>query len=895
MAKLPKSKISDIYLKHYGTPRKSGRYPWGSGDDPEQRGRSFIGYVKELKDKGMKDTEIAEVMGMKTSEMRERITISRAAIKQAEFGTANRLKDHGYSNTEIGRKMGKNESSVRALLDPVAYERSQKVVNTAATLKDQVAKKKFVDVGIGVERHMGVNRTNLKAALTMLEDEGYNQYYMKTKQIATGKYTTILTLTAPETTWEQTRANKDKIKTVTDFSDDGGRTFLGLQTPVSVDSKRVKVKYAEEGGVDKDGVIELRRGVEDISLGDKRYAQVRIAVDGTHYLKGMAMYNDDLPKGIDLQFNTNKSNSGNKLDALKAMKSDPDNPFGSSVRQKYYVDADGNKKLSALNIVGYKDKGGEEGDWSGWSKNLASQMLSKQSPQLAKQQLDLAKALKQEEFDEILSITNPAVKKRLLEDFSDGCDSDAVHLKAASLPRQRSHVILPLPELKDNEIYAPNYRNGEQVVLIRYPHGGTFEIPELKVNNKSKSGRKLLDNAVDAVGINPRVAERLSGADFDGDTVLVIPNNGKSIKSTPALKGLQDFDPKIMYPAYEGMPKMTAQQKGSEMGKVSNLIADMTIKGAEPAEVARAVRHSMTVIDAEKHNLDYKRSADENGIAQLKKKYQGGANKGASTLISKATSQDRPLERKDSYKIDPKTGAKIYELTNNTYVDKNGKTVHRRMMSTKMAETDDAMTLSSGTRIEAIYGDWANSMKSLGNQARLEQTKIKNVVYNKSAKKAYKAEVDSLDSKLNEALKNAPLERQAQLYANTVVSAKRNSNPDMTKDELKKVKFQALDEGRKRNGAGKQQIKITNKEWEAIQAGAVSNSKLVTILRNADSDQVRQLATPRTTTTLTATKLRRAELMLRSGATQAEVADTLGVSTATLHKSMELGETAADN
>ena len=58
--------------------------------------------------------------------------------------------------------------------------------------------------------------------------------------------------------------------------------------------------------LDKDGVIEIRSGVDDLSLGDSHYAQVRILVDGNTYLKGMAVYSDDLPDGVDVMFNTNK-------------------------------------------------------------------------------------------------------------------------------------------------------------------------------------------------------------------------------------------------------------------------------------------------------------------------------------------------------------------------------------------------------------------------------------------------------------------------------------------------------------------------------------------------------------------------------------------------------------
>ena len=70
----------------------------------------------------------------------------------------------------------------------------------------------------------------------------------------------------------------------------------------SVDSKRVKIIYAEDGGTDKDGVMELRRGVEDLDLGGSQYAQVRIGVDGTHFIKGMAIYRDDMPDGVEHHF-----------------------------------------------------------------------------------------------------------------------------------------------------------------------------------------------------------------------------------------------------------------------------------------------------------------------------------------------------------------------------------------------------------------------------------------------------------------------------------------------------------------------------------------------------------------------------------------------------------------
>lgn len=875
----------DDYLAHYGILRKSGRYPWGSGGPEYASNRGFLDMIEKLKSDGLSEPEIARGLGISSTQLRAAKSIAKEEEKQANIIRAQRLKDHGNSNVKIGEIMGLNESSVRSLLTPGEMDKLTVTQVTANMLREQVAEKKYIDIGAGVEHHIGVSQTKLGQAVALLKEEGYTLHYVKVEQLGTGNQTTIKVLAAPGTPYGEVFRNRDQIKQITNFSDDGGRTFLGIQKPISVALDRVSVRYAEQGGKDADGIIYVRPGVKDLSLGASRYAQVRIAVNGTHYLKGMAMYRDDLPPGVDLVFNTNKSRTPNKLDAMKAMKDDPDNPFGAVVRQLHEIGPDGKKRLSsAMNIVN------EEGDWEGWAKSLSTQMLSKQTSSLAERQVDMTYDRKKRELDEILALTNPAVKRRLLQSYSDDVDSSAVHLKAAALPRQGSHVILPVSSMSPREIYAPNYRDGETVVLIRYPHGGIFEIPELIVNNRNKEAKKQLGNAKDAVGIHSSVAERLSGADFDGDTVLVIPNNQGKVKTEPALKGLKDFDPmKYKLPADSPIPRMTAQQKGVEMGVVSNLITDMSVKGATSDEKARAVRHSMVVIDAEKHGLNWKQSAIDNGIPQLKAKYQGGKTKGAATLISRATSEERVAERKQGYKIDPDTGRKIFTETGASYTDKNGKVVKRTTKSTKLAETDDAHTLSTGTPIEKIYADHSNRLKALANQARREMVRTKPINYSPSAKVAYAEEVKTLDAKLNLALRNSPLERQAQVLANAVVAQKRQANPDMEASEVKKIKAQALTEARLRTGAKKQQVEITDREWEAIQAGAITNNKLNQILSNADLDKVKSLATPKTAEVMKASQVNRALTMLRRGYTQAEVADALGVSVTTLKRSLSGG------
>ena len=92
-------------LKHYGTPRRSGRYPWGSGEDPHQRAVNWQAHIKSLKDKGLSDTDIAKFEGITTTQLRARISLAKDAKRNSDQNVAVALKDKGYSNVEIGRKM----------------------------------------------------------------------------------------------------------------------------------------------------------------------------------------------------------------------------------------------------------------------------------------------------------------------------------------------------------------------------------------------------------------------------------------------------------------------------------------------------------------------------------------------------------------------------------------------------------------------------------------------------------------------------------------------------------------------------------------------------------------------------------------------------------------------
>ena len=967
-------------LQHIGT-NTSGRYPKGSGDDPNQRARSFLDYVNGLKSQGLTPVEIARGCKMTTNEVRKRTSLYNSEIRAENYAFAKNLSDQGISAVEIGKQLGthlgegtKNESSIRSLLNEDSFARSQEARNIANMLKSEIKEKGLLDVGVNTELSMGtgISRTKLLTSIVLLQDEGYEMrpIYVDQLGVAGNKKTTVLVLSPPGITVPELYDRQAEIKLVGKHElNENGKGYYDREFPANLSSDRIKIKYKEEGGSDKDGVIELRRGVDELSLGESKYAQVRIMVDNTHYLKGMAMYSDDLPKGVDVLFNTNKETGTPLLKVLKPLKTvseknldiDPNNPFGAQIKdggQRHYTDAKGNDKLSPVNKIN------EEGDWDTWAKTLSSQMLSKQPVALAKQQLGIAFALKKEEFDEINKLTNPAVKRKLLAAYAEGLDSATVHLRGAAMPRQASQVLLPVANMKDNEVYAPNFNHGESVVLIRFPHGGKFEIPELTVNNKQQTAKKLIGTAKDAIGISPKTAERLSGADFDGDSVLVIPNkNGNTIKTQAALKGLNNFDPQTLYKGFPGMPEMSSKTKGLQMGMASNLITDMTIGGATPDELCRAVRHSMVVIDAQKHNLNYKLSYQLNNIAALKKSYQTSTG-GAATLISRAGSDQRVHTRKEKtvYKTvldengskkkilnmtkqeiadhnagkkvweytddayykplttkDPKTeklvsdmtakelakyntGKKVYNPTTSSKVEKavadmdakelvkynSGKKVYalsetptyKTIKSKKMTEHEDAFELSSGTQMEAAYATHANKLKALGNDARKELINTPTPNYSKSANKVYAKEVSSLTASLQIALKNAPLERQAMILAGANVAAKQIDNPHMEGDELKKIRNQALRGARVRVGADKERIEISSKEWEAIQAGAITNNKLQQILSNTDLDKIKQLAMPRvdTRTGLSSAKESRIKMMLASGETQKAIANALGVS-----------------
>lgn len=956
-------------LMHYGKGHldggHSGRYPWGSGEEKFQRATDWLDRQEAFERENPKPTAemIMNKFGMTPGQYKQEKAICIYERKCGLIARARTLADDGVGATEIGKKMGVTESTVRGWLDPKSSQKIEDLYKTTEVLKESLNKHKMVDIGPGVELELGVSSDRLNLAARYLESrEGYHIYGNTIQQATNANQHTIQKILARPEVEKKETYHLDEIGTISEYhSDDNGKTFEKFHYPTKLDPKRMMIRYAEEGGLEQDGVIEIRRGLKDLNLDGKNYSQVRILVDGqgdkfenghekNYYLKGMCVYADDLPDGVDVRFNTNKHVGKPWRDVLKPSKDDPENPFGSTIAakgQNWYLDEKtGEKKLGLVN------KRADEDEWDQWGDSFSGQFLSKQPLPLIKKQLKITQEQKHAEYDEIMKIDNPVVRKYYLDKFASECDSTAVHLKAAKIPGSKFHVILPLTEgIKDDECYAPNYPNGTKLALIRYPHGGPFEIPVVTVNNNIEQGKKRIGNGSDAMGITSKTAEQLSGADFDGDTVMAIPTgkNGVNILHTPALEGLKNFDPKEAYPAKPGMVKMTEDNKGREMGVITNLITDMSLQDPSPDELARAVRHSMVVIDAYKHKLDYKQSEKDNGIRELKEKYQRSYDAdgklhigGTTTIVSRATSQARVAKRQGQPKINIKgspdynpelpEGALIYKEATGpqgahyqkAHVNKKtGEVTYteetRHQTSTKMMEAKNAYELMANpdpTQAhpkELAYADFANDMKALANTARKEYMMTANMKYDKEAAKTYATEVASLQKKLDTALMNRGIERAAQRQANIAVKDykqrlidnARAEKPDLTSDDIKKVLktnkdaiskkgTQALTAARADLGGKSRRernIEITDDEWKAIQAGAISNSKLEQILNNSDPDSLRSKATPKAAVAVNDVKYGKILSMLNMTSadgvnkyTTAEIAKACGVSIETIQK-----------
>lgn len=898
--------MSDI-IEHYGTPRHSGRYPWGSGADP-QRSHDFLSKVDTLRSKGMKDVDIAKELGITTTQMRSKIAVANQERKVNMIETSKHMLEDGKSISEIAERLSISQNSVRTYvntdLDAEKVQKKQ-IDNIKNAVIDGVNKTGYLDVGPGIASQLGITNDKLQKTVKALEEEGYYTHDVYVKRLTDdNNYTTIHVLTK-EPDISVVAQHKADISTLEARTDDGGSTFVKFKAPESLSLDRVGIKYGDEGGEDRDGLIQVRPGAEGLSLGNAKYAQVRIKLGDNLYAKGMAVIDNDakFPPGKDIIFNTNKP----RIDPLTGKQTRTDKVF-----KKIKEDSSDPMKMFGTTITDQKGKlniASQEGDWNTWSSTLSSQFLSKQPASLIRERLDATHAGLKKQLDDAMSIDNPVLRKQLLDGIVSDAEAKEVHLKAKGMPNSKSHVLLPFPDINPGQVYAPNYKDGDRVVLVRYPHAGRFELPELTVNNKLKTPKKVLGNVPDAIGIHPSVAHKLSGADFDGDTVMVIPNNSRKIKTAESLKGLKNFDPN----QYEVDHKtISPAEKQHQMGKVSNLITDMTIKGASADELVRAVRHSMVVIDSEKHNLDYKKSAEKEGIRALSKKYQshpdaftGRKSVSSSTIVSQSKQQVHKLVQGDAKKgmvsVDRLRANGRYELVGQALLkanrNKSIKTIEQAYA--KVVDSDGNISyskipklpvmnliknpaiLSSKTKTESEYVSYIGKMRAIANEARKASSTTPTLQRDPIAAKRYAPQVDSLRAKVQRAEANAPRERQAQALAEQLY--RQRYNDSLSKDAKKKLKTQVLVEARDRTGAHRTPVEVTQKEWDAIDNEAISANLLRSIIRYADIDKLTALAKPRTPA-LTTAKVSRAKALLANGYTYAQVAQSLGVSVSTIKR-----------
>lgn len=952
------SQLSDvgreIILKHYGVKRKSGRYPW----DPSlhlPKNYKFIEDRDEMKKRGLSDNEIAKQMGLSTTVYRSKVTIAKEELKQYNMQRISKLQSEGMIIDDIAKTIGTTGQTVRNYLDeiknPNKSARAQRVQTEAVadTLEAAVKRSKYIDVGKGVEIQMGISKEKLKSGLNALVESGeYEVHNLRIAQVTDKNNSTpVKVLTKKGVERSEIYKNMDKVRPVEEFAINGdARMFQQMERPKSIGWDRVHIRYAipegqkghgtNDDGAMMDGAMFLRPGVKDLNLGKASYAQVRIAVGDTHYLKGMALYGTEemfkgIPKGTDIIFNTNKTANKTPQEVLKELKKNPEggapidgpNPFGATVkRQNTLVDSKGNPvykpgvkdrfgnkvpQIGSVNIVN------EEGDWGSWSKALSAQFLSKQPTTVVHERLKATMKQVQDEYESIQKVTNPVIKKQLMESFVSDLESKQVHMKAAAPKGFQGHVILPVPDMKENEVYAPNYKNGEKVVLIRYPHGGRFEIPELTVNNNSVARKMISKDSPDAIGIHPKVASKMSGADFDGDTAYVIPNNKGKFKSRDSLKELKNFDPNMYADKPGTFTPITKRYQQTLMGVVSNLITDMTLQGAPSNEIARAVKHSMVVIDAEKHKLNYKRSAEENGIDALMKRYMTHVDKVKYGDLERYNPKTRRVDKvidPDKLKKDLTPGKEYTSastiisrhkqsvITDGYQVEvpdpksKSGgtKMVWRNKKETylvNMVKDANVFLGPNATKTEHHYADYINELKAFKNKVDSEMSGIKMPARDPKAAKIYAEEVLSMKDKVNQVKINRIKERQAQRMAEVSSKAeiaRRSEDEVLKKDEISRINQQALNKARSMVGAERTPVTITDDEWDAVQSNAVSGTLLKELVSFMDDSQLKSLATPRANKQMTDARKSKAKALLANGYTIAQVAEALGVSSSTIGK-----------
>ena len=950
----------------------SGRYHHGEGENPHQHDYDPEYEFAQMKHRGASEEEILKAMGLSTTEYRKLVKELKSKDMTARHEDVVKLSEMGLGATAIAKELSKrygyeiSEGTIRGDLKRIAAGEKVRVTKLEATKKilidtlnehtEDGKPYTFVDVGEGSEKYINVSQVLKDGAVSAIARENTDvfEHVIQVAQVNNSQQKTTVkflvkvndpSLTEGKSETEVKKAaaaylhqHYDEMAPITSSvigaAEGVPSSVRKVEYPVSISHERVMIGYSDDpvNGDDnlaKDGTMIIRPSAKDLTMTDcdtqtgvTHYAQVRIAVDDSHYCKGMAMYGreDQFPPGVDVIFYTNKTSNKSWDKVLKEFKKtkdengnivvDKDNPFGADLKatgQRYYYDENGEKKMSAVNVLR------EEGDWNEYRKSLSAQFLSKQNLAFARNQLNTSIDNAKTQFDEIAAVKNAQVRNKLLEDFAESCDAKAIDLSAAATTGQLTQVLLPCPSLKSTtynddgsikeygHVYAPNYPDGHKLAIIRYPHANICEIPVLIVNNSNPEGKTQIGRGLDAIGLPKSALDQLSGADTDGDTgtcidVTKLEELGLHVDTTKYFDELIGFDSKAAAPMTDvtvlnknwnarsdgtSGKTMSKRDRGLQMGRITNCISNMQkATGVTRDEMVRAMKYSMIVIDAYKHNLDWKGAEQEYGIKEIYDKYSSGDKKAIWT-VSKASTQGG-LETQDfkyeSYTkadgtegqkkvyINTETGEKYWSYTGREYEKLKedpttgkktgtGEMVKATQKSTGMEDAwrrgEDATALVSAynTPMEQEYAKYSNAMHDIANQARkMMVNNTETVVATAEVKAQYVNEVASLKAKLEVAQQNAPKERLAQMYAQAALKSWKANNPEDAKDSdmLKKKRTYFQNQARARTGANGSgtRVKISAKEYEAINAGAVPKNTVTDVLKRCDKNTLNKQAVP---------------------------------------------------
>lgn len=198
----------DLHVEHAGTPHEgsvphSGRYKWGSGENPYQSSTTFLAEVDRLmKKEGMSEVEAAKALGMNTAQLRARKTAAKSAKREGDIAIARQMREKGSSYGAIAERLGVSAATAKKLAEGGILTKTTKAQEAKAVLEAAVAQDKFIDYGLGTEIALGVSTTQLKTAVQMLKDEGYESYTLRVKQLGRKEQFTELKVLCPPGTTE---------------------------------------------------------------------------------------------------------------------------------------------------------------------------------------------------------------------------------------------------------------------------------------------------------------------------------------------------------------------------------------------------------------------------------------------------------------------------------------------------------------------------------------------------------------------------------------------------------------------------------------------------------------------------------------------------------------------